>query len=190
MPEIDLSILYFFNRTLASPAMDAVMTALTSVWWWMPVYVAAGVYLIYAHRWKGVILLLSVIVLVVFCDQIANGLIKPLIARDRPCATIDGSTVVEWIRLPIRMRHGPSFPSSHAMNNAAVALFFAMIFRSRSLLSILFSLTALIGISRMYLGVHYPSDIVGGMLIGAFFGWLFVILYRKFVPQIRQIIPA
>lgn len=187
MPEIDLSILYFFNRTLASPAMDVVMSGLTSVWWWMPVYVIAGIYLIYTYKWKGVILLLAAIVLVTFCDQITNVLIKPLIARDRPSAPIDGVTVVDWIRLPIGMRHGSSFPSSHALNNAAVAVFFATVFMSRFLLGSLLGLAALVGISRMYLGLHYPSDIIGGMLIGAFFGWLFATLYRKFIPQTRQV---
>jgi undecaprenyl-diphosphatase len=188
MPEIDLGILYFFNRTLASPAMDAVMSALTSVWWWMPVYVIAGVYLIWRYRWKGAIVLLAAVLVVAFTDQLAQFVLKPLVSRDRPCAEIDGMRVVEWIRLPIGMRHGPSFPSSHALNNAAVALFFGAALRNKRLTFILLSAALLIGISRVYLGLHYPSDILGGLMIGSLIGLGFAMLYRRVVPDGRRII--
>ena len=187
MHEIDLGILYFFNRTLASPAMDAIMSALTSVWWWMPIYVIAGVYLLWRHRWRGAIVLLAAVIVVVFTDQFAQLVLKPLVSRDRPCAEIDGMRVVEWIRLPIGMRHGPSFPSSHALNNAAVALFFAFVFRSWKLASVLLGAALLIGISRLYLGLHYPSDILGGMLLGSIIGTGFAMLYRRLVPEAKQI---
>jgi undecaprenyl-diphosphatase len=188
MQDIDLGILYFFNHTLASPAMDAVMSALTSVWWWMPVYVLAGVYLIWKYKWKGVIVLLAAVLVVAFTDQFAQLVLKPLASRDRPCADINGQTVVEWIRLPIGMRHGPSFPSSHALNNAAVALFFGVVFRNRKVLFVLLSLAALVGISRMYLGLHYPTDILGGLLIGSLIGIAFALLYRRFLPKARHIV--
>lgn len=188
MQDIDLSVLYFFNQTLASPAMDAVMAALTSVWWWMPVYVFAGVYLIWKYKWRGAIVLLAAVLVVAFTDQFAQLVLKPLIARDRPCAEINGRTVVEWIRLPIGMRHGPSFPSSHALNNGAVALFFGMVFRNKKVLYVLLSLATLVGISRMYLGLHYPTDILGGLIIGSLIGSVFALLYRRFLPRSRHVV--
>jgi undecaprenyl-diphosphatase len=189
MPELDLSILYFFNQTLASPAMDAVMAALTSVKWWMPVYILSGIYLIWKYKWRGVIVLLSAVLVVTFTDQFAQLVLKPWADRLRPCADIDGRTVVEWIRLPIGMRHGPSFPSSHALNNAAVALFFGLAFRSRKLLFVLLALAALIGISRMYLGLHYPTDILGGLILGSIIGAVFALLYLRLIPITKRIHP-
>jgi membrane-associated phospholipid phosphatase len=180
---VDHSILYLFNQTLASPAMDAVMSALTSVWWWMPVYVIAGVYLIAKYKLRGATLLLGAIVVVAFSDQIAQLLIKPTFDRPRPCALIGEARAVEWIRLPVGERQGPSFPSSHALNNAAVAMFFGLAFRSRLLFGLLFAAATLIGISRMYLGLHYPSDILGGLIIGSLIGWILSLLYRKALPQ-------
>lgn len=187
MPEIDLSILYFFNRTLASPVMDAFMSALTSVKWWLPVYVLGGVYLLWKHRTNGLIVLLGAIIVIAFADQLAQHVLKPVVDRARPCAEIGGAQVVEWIRLPNGMRHGPGFPSSHAMNNAAVAIFFGLVLQNRKLLFALLSLALLVGISRVYLGVHYPSDILGGMLIGSIIGAAFAKLYLRVVPQTRRV---
>lgn len=187
MQDIDLGILYFFNHTLSSPAMDAFMAALTSVKWWMPVYVLSGVYLIWKYKWRGVIALLSAVLVVAFTDQFAKLVLKPAADRLRPCAEVDGRTVVEWIRLPIGMRHGPSFPSSHALNNAAVALFFGLVFRNKKLLIVLLALATLVGISRMYLGLHYPTDILGGLIIGSIIGSVFAVLYQRFIPEARRV---
>jgi undecaprenyl-diphosphatase len=188
MQDLDLSILYFFNQTLSSPTMDAFMSALTSVKWWMPVYILAGIYLIWKYKWRGLIVLLSAALVVAFTDQFAQLVLKPLVARDRPCADINGQTVVEWIRLPIGMRHGPSFPSSHALNNAAVALFFGLVFRNKKLLFVLLALAILVGISRMYLGLHYPTDILGGLVIGSLIGYVFAVIYRRLIPGAKQVL--
>jgi membrane-associated phospholipid phosphatase len=187
MQDIDLSILYFFNQTLASPAMDAVMAALTSVKWWMPVYILSGIYLIWKYKWRGVIVLLSAVLVVAFTDQLAQLVLKPLADRLRPCADVAGQTVVEWIRLPIGMRHGPSFPSSHALNNAAVALFFGLVFRNKTVLCVLLALATLVGISRMYLGLHYPTDILGGLILGSIIGSAFALLYQRMLPEAKRI---
>jgi undecaprenyl-diphosphatase len=85
------------------------------------------------------------------------------------------------------MRHGPSFPSSHALNNAAVALFFGLVFRNKTVLYVLLALATLVGISRMYLGLHYPTDILGGLIIGSIIGACFALLYRRFLPEARRI---
>jgi undecaprenyl-diphosphatase len=188
MPEIDLSILYFFNRSLSSPWMDGFMSAITDLWWWIPAYIFGGGVLIWQYRWRALPMLLAVGLLITFTDQFAQLVLKPLVSRDRPCAEIDGMRVVEWIRLPIGMRHGPSFPSSHALNNAAVALFFGVVLRKKRLASILMGAALLIGISRVYLGLHYPSDILGGLVIGSLIGLGFAILYQRVAPEARRII--
>src|SRR5438045_2440822 len=120
LESLDRSILWFFNQTLASPFLDIIVPKFTSVWWWMPVYVLGGFYLIRARGKQGIGMLVAAILLVAVGDQLLTQIIKPLADRMRPCALLpNGERAVSWIRLPIGERLGPSFPSSHALNNFA-----------------------------------------------------------------------
>lgn len=186
--QIDLEILYLLNRTIAHPTLDVIMSALTSVWTWMPVYIIAGVYLLWKRKLQGLILLLASIALVILCDQLAQHVMKPLFARSRPCAKVNGDLLIDWIRLPIGERFGYSFPSSHALNNAAVAVFFSHAIGSRKLFFWLIAAALLIGISRIYLGLHYPSDVLGGIAIGAVLGVAHSRIFRVIIPESQRIV--
>jgi undecaprenyl-diphosphatase len=172
---LDLSLLHFFNQTLACPALDSIAFALTHVQYWYAVYAACGLYLIYKYRLSGVWLVLAAILLVTVSDSLSHYLIKPLVGRIRPCA------VVPWIRLPDGPRFDPSFPSNHAMNNVAIATFFSLIFRRRLVTISLFAVAVLISLGRVYQGVHYPSDVLGGAMIGAALGFIAAFLFRRFM---------
>jgi len=172
MHSLDLSLLHFFNQTLASPTFDAVANVLVTVRYWMPVYIVAGLYLIYRYKWQGVWLVLAAIILVTVTDSLAHYILKPLVARVRPCAT------VSWIRLPDGPRQDPSFPSNHAINNFAIATFFAFEFRPRSLSITLFAIATVVSLARVYQGLHYPSDVFGGIMIGFAIGYAANSAYR------------
>lgn len=190
MQEVDLAVLYFFNRTLASPALDTVMSAVTNVHYWMPVYVLAGLFLIWRYKWRGLWILLAAVLLVSLTDSLAHYLIKPLVDRPRPCELIGSNLhAVPWIRLPDGMRWDESFPSNHALNNFAIATFFSLVFRRRWLTIALFACASIISIGRVYEGVHYPSDVVGGAILGLLFGAVAVWRFGKFAalkPSIRH----
>jgi undecaprenyl-diphosphatase len=183
----ELNILWFFNHTIAAPWLDPIMLAITTMWYWLPFYVLGAGLLIWKYKWKGARMALGALVLVLVSDQLANQVLKPLIDRLRPCAQyLTGAYVVPWIRLPSGPRGGGSFPSSHAMNNFAVATYFVTIFNTRRSVRLLFLTASIIGISRLYLGLHYPSDVIGGALIGMLLGFILAVISEFIEERLRR----
>jgi undecaprenyl-diphosphatase len=180
MLNLDLQALYFFNVTLSAPWLDSVMIYLTNLQHWVPVYIVAFAWLIWKFKWRGVRMTIACLLLVGTADLVTNRFIKEAIARPRPCSLIaDPSGLYSWIRTPDGPRMGFSFPSSHAVNNFAGAVFFVLLFPKKRTLWWLFVPATIVAITRSYLGLHYPSDLLGGMMIGSVFGWVFAIIYQK-----------
>ena len=177
MYSLDLSILYFFNRTIACGALDTFFDAFTNVDYWFPVYVLAGLNLIYRFRWRGVWMVVGAILVVSATDSLGHYVLKPLVHRARPCAQLpSGEHVVPWVRLPDGGRGDPSFPSNHALNNFAEASFFFMVWPRKRNAAWLFAVALLISLGRMYQGVHYPSDVLGGAVIGSIVGYFVALI--------------
>jgi membrane-associated phospholipid phosphatase len=172
--QLDHNILYFFNYTIANTSLDALMSFLTNARNWIPVYALASSYLIWRHKWYGVRIVVAVALLAGFTDAFTNLYIKEFVERPRPCA-IDaaGLPTISWLRLPDGGRGGFSMPSSHAVNNFAAVAFFLLLFPSRRTGMILFFIALLVAITRLYLGLHYPSDVAAGALFGLIIGYLF-----------------
>jgi undecaprenyl-diphosphatase len=187
MLQLDLAILHFFNVTLSAPWLDSVMIYLTNIQHWVPVYIGAGIFLILKFRWRGVRMIIACAILVGAADFIGNRVIKELFARPRPCSLInDPSGLYSWIRTPDGPRGGYSFPSSHAVNNFAGVVFFILLFpKNRKLLWLLLP-AFVVAMTRPYLGLHYPSDIAGGIIIGSAMAWGFVLIYRKIERKFSQ----
>ncbi len=180
MYSIDLSVLYFFNRTIACGALDSFFNAITNVHYWYPIYVLAGLWLMYRFRWRGVAMVVAAVLLVSATDSLGHYVLKPLVHRERPCALLPtGEHVVPWVRLPDGGRGDPSFPSNHALNNFAEAMFFFTIWPRKRNAGWLFLVAFLISIGRMYQGVHYPSDVLGGAVIGITAGFILAQIYLK-----------
>ena len=172
MYSIDLSILYFFNRTIASSSLDTVFDILTNVKYWYPVYVLGAIWLIYRaeNKREALVVVLGAVACVAFTDSLAHYFIKPWVGRLRPCTQLpNGQQMIDWIRLPIGRKLDPSFPSSHALNNMGVAAYFVGRYRTKA--SWLVVVAILIGLGRLYEGVHYPSDVLGGFVLGALIGY-------------------
>lgn len=125
--------------------------------------------------------LLFIILTIVLSDQISSGIIKPFFARLRP-------THEPGLDRLIHVVHGYrgglyGFVSSHAANSFAFALMSASLLRSKPYGIAIFSWAVITSYSRMYLGVHYPGDIIGGIIIGLFFGALCFWLMNKLSPK-------
>jgi undecaprenyl-diphosphatase len=179
MHQFDLDILYFINRTLAAPWLDSVADIITNVRYWYAVYAIAGLFLIYRYRLRGVAIVITAIVLITATDSLAHYILKPLADRQRPCAmSINGEHLVSWIRLPSGMRYDESFPSQHALNNFAMTAFFVLLFKGNKWIHSLWFVALIISLGRLYQGLHYPSDVVGGAVIGMAIGILFGICFK------------
>lgn len=174
MEQLDHSVLYFFNITIANDVLDGVMKFLTNVRHWIPVYALACIYLIGRYKWYGVRVVVAVAILAGLADLVTNQFIKQLFERPRPCSLdATGGPLIAWLRLPDGGRGGFSMPSSHAVNNFAAVGFFVVLFRSPRTTIILFGVALLIAVTRPYLGLHYPSDILAGAGFGLLAGYLF-----------------
>lgn len=163
---IDSAIFHFINSGLSNSLFDKFFVFITEVKHWYLVYIIMlGILLIKGGR-LGRIAALGAIITITLSDQISSSLLKEWIGRIRPCNVLDAKIFVDSVGCPSSY----SFPSSHAVNNFAIAVFFYRIYPN--LKWVLFITAGLVALSRTYVGVHYPSDIFFGALIGAAIGYI------------------
>ena len=168
---IDIAIFYFFNHTISTGFLDKFFSIITDVNHWYIAYLILLGILIFKGGRKGKLAALGIILLIIVTDQTGYRLLKELFQRARPCNALPD------VLTPLGCTGSYSFPSNHAINNFAAAAFFSRIFSRYKV--ILYIGASLIAISRVYLGLHYPSDIIAGAGIGMTFGYLFSILVLK-----------
>ncbi len=155
---IEIQILDFIRENLSCPAMDAIMKAITFLgnagWFWIALGLVLS--LIPKTRKIGLTVCLALILDLVLC----NLTLKPLVARTRPY------DIVEGINLIIPKPSDFSFPSGHSAASFAGA---AAVFAYNKKYGFgLLALAALIAFSRLYLYVHFPTDVLAGALVGSF----------------------
>jgi membrane-associated phospholipid phosphatase len=169
---IDRALFLFINVYLANPVTDVIMPVITSDMLLRVVYGAGVVILLWrGNRRLRWLVLFSALVLL-FTDQLSSHLLKELIARPRPCHELSQT------HLLVNCGAGFSLPSTHAANMFGQAALFSYHVRAARWYLVLFA--SLVALSRIFVGVHYPIDVLTGGLLGFFVGGVAAVTFSRF----------
>ncbi len=167
---LDAWLFKLVNHGNSNAFFDFLMPIITNKNTWIPLYVLIFLYLIYIFRKRAYIPIIGLVLAVGSADYLTSGIIKPGVDRVRPCN-------VEELKANIHApcRNSPSFPSSHAANHFAIAVFLSFVLNGKwkNLKYIFYIWAFAIAYSRVYVGVHYPFDVFMGGVIGGLLGLLF-----------------
>lgn len=165
----DRELLILFNQ-LHADALDPIVYYATKTEFWLPLYLYLIFLIFRDYRNVAWLVLSGVVISILLSDQITSGLMKPLFARLRPShePTLEGV-----IHLVNGYRGGLyGFASSHAANTFGIALYFYLLMHNRYRFArLLFVWAGFMSYTRIYLGVHYPGDILVGGLVGLMSGY-------------------
>lgn len=183
--ELDRSILAFFNGS-DSLFLDNLVVILTSGLTWIPLYLSL-LYIVIKNNetMKQILLVIGCVCLcMLISDGVVDYIVKPMVGRLRP--TNDplikySLNVVDGIR---ETQYG--FFSAHASNTFCIAIFFSLLIRNCKFVTTMIIWSLVNCWTRLYLGVHYPSDILVGLLWGGFVGALVYYIYIKSYLRMHQ----
>lgn len=162
---IDTQVFLALNG-LHAPYFDAFMKLFTGKWIWVPMYAAVLFAVVRNYRWRQTLAVLVCVALAItIADQVCATLIRPEVCRLRP--SNPENPLSEMVHIVGGYRGGSyGFPSCHAANSFALASFLTLLFANRKLSLFIFAWAVLNSYSRVYLGVHYPGDLLVGAIIG------------------------
>jgi len=169
---------------LGTSSWDGFWMFVSNKWGSIPFYLVLLGISIKLLGWKKTgLLLLGIALLITVTDQLGN-FFKYGIGRFRPCHDVDISSLMRLVKRSCGGKYG--FFSAHAASSMALANFFNHVLgkKLKWLPGVLFTWAFLVGYSRIYIGVHYPGDVLFGMLVGLFFGWLFARVYETTINRI------
>lgn len=204
---MDQVIFHLINERWASPALDLFMAAISNMEIWNPVLIALVVYALVFMGFKGRAFVFCLLVTLIFSEQFLVRTLKSTIDRRRPkqvqtvrmvqlertrpeFMTLFKKPTIRYSDQTDHTKSGPSFPSGHVTDNVIIALLCTLFFRRWGWLY--FILAAAIGYSRIYLGAHWPSDVLGTAFMAAGVALLMVALLeflwrrcaRRWAPQL------
>lgn len=184
---LDTKVFLYFNN-LGTEFWDPFWIKVSEVGIWVPFYALLIVLLFYVLKPKSAAWALLIIALnVVATDQGSVRLFKQQFERPRPCHEPELQDQMRLVKSSCGGKYG--FVSSHASNTFGLAMLLGLILKKRLkwMPALLFFWAAMVAYSRVYLGVHYPADILGGALLGILIGGILArIFFNAFDPQYRS----
>lgn len=190
--ELDYLWFYYIHFEWSNAFFDAVLPYLRNQFFWAPLYLFLLIYIFINYRIQRAILWCAgYLVTFGIGDFISSKLIKPYFARVRPCRE---EALEDIIRNIVHCGGGYSFPSSHAVNHFAMAMFIAITLgggKRKWIWPLCIFWAAIVSYSQVYVGVHYPFDVIAGgilgIIIGTVIGLLFVIFMRNNYRKISNL---
>ena len=174
---IDKNLFIVIHHEIKNGFFDILCPILREKKTWVPLYffIAFFIYKKYPARWKS--LFLVSILAVIISDFLCAQVLKVIFERIRPCVLFNG----EWFYHTFHLCSSGTYscPSCHALNHSSLAIFWAYIFPQKKYRILLILWILLIGFSQIYIGVHFPSDIIFGYIIGVIFGRICIFITKK-----------
>lgn len=185
---IDQAIFNFLNQDLANPFFDVVLPIYREKTTWIPLYLIMAILLWRKYGWQRMLwLLLAIAVTLTIADQLAASVLKPWIGRLRPCVEPE---LAEQGRFLVGCGGRFSFPSNHATNHFALATLLSLSWLKNQAWGWrwgIFLWAASISLAQVYVGKHYPGDILAGAVLGSVVAAGVVYCYQRFLPEGKQI---
>ena len=178
----DRSIFLFLNG-MHNDFFDVFMwyVSKTATWSLMLLFL---LYIIFKNNWRmALMVVLGIALTITLADQISSGLIKDFIGRFRPTHNPEIESIVHTVNGYKGGSYG--FVSSHAANTLGVAVYISLLFRNRYITLFMMLWSLLVAYSRIYLGVHYPGDILGGMIVGVISGFVVYKIYDYAILRLK-----
>lgn len=178
----DQAAFEWINSGWANGFLDSV-----APWWrdkytWIPLYAILLIGLVWRFRWRSLPYIGLLLLIVGSSDFVSSSIIKPWIERLRPCQDPE---MADRIRVLINCGVGKSFTSSHATNHFALAVGLSLglgrVYRWIIPVFLIWAVT--VSLAQVYVGVHYPLDILGGAILGTLIATVWFWVYRKWVPN-------
>lgn len=183
---LDFQLFELINQKGHIPFLDWLMPYWREKSFWIPLYLVLVAFVVFRFKTKAGLFLIMAVLTIGVADTMSSRVVKPSVKRLRPCNDPDRK---EEVALLIPCGPGYSFTSSHATNHFALATFLALSLGAvyRFLILPLFLWAFSIAYGQVYVGVHYPLDILAGSLLGILSGW---IVYRIYSFVIRRTVKS
>lgn len=180
--ELDQEIFLAINQDMSNIFFDWLLPIMRNPFTWAPLYLFLIIFFIKHYGKMGIIIIAATLINFGITDGVSSHLIKKNVERVRPC---QDEVFKQEVNLRVRCGGAYSFTSSHAANHFGMAFFWIMLFRRRWKHTVWLCVTwaTVISFSQIYVGVHYPFDILFGALLGILSGVLSGYLFRQFFPQ-------
>jgi membrane-associated phospholipid phosphatase len=181
---IDQYLFKLINSGCQNPVFDFLFPLFRNKFFWIPLYLIISILLIKYYKSKSVVIFIFIIIGLLMSDQISSEIVKKTVERIRPCNDVDFKS---FVRLLVPCGSGFSFTSSHAANHFCQATLFYFFLnplvlnknRKRLLLSVLLFWASLIGVAQIYVGVHYPTDIIAGAFLGMIIALVLIFIFKR-----------
>ncbi len=174
--KFDFEILFFIKDHIRNSFLDVIVPFYTNLGDDGIIWIVVGLIMLIPKKTRkcGIMVLAALLVMLV----VNNIILKNLIARPRPCATYP--ELVELVHIPTSY----SFPSGHTVSAMAVA--FTIFSQHKKLGIVALIMAFLMGLSRLYVGVHFPTDVYGGIIVGALIALSVWYAEKKLSPIIEK----